>query len=340
MEMTKGKRNIILFIVAGVLCAVAGFFIGASIFKLSDVKPPLFMVYIPEVSGEVEGIGFIGNWQDPSAVAVSENHIVVLDTGKDRILILDKDEELEQIIGQSGATSSLFKQPEGLAMMGDRLYVANTQAAEVIIINISGEIENVIKLPKSAETPNPTGIAVLSSGAFYVSDTANNVVLHYDSSGNVVSRLGNGTDEANKFAHPHGLAIDTFGSLYVADTMNGRIKKFSPEGRYLDEYLITSNPDLSWPVGVAVGPDGTIYTSDRKRLLVHAFTQANAYLGVVALLDATKIDSPSVVRDPYGLSMVGDRLYIADREKGIFGFDFDPRYWTELKETQMEMHFK
>ena len=327
------------FLVLFVLLVVAAFMVVPRALETMEVKPPLFSVYVPRVRGTVEGLGFVSNWENPSAVVIVDDKYMVLDTDNDRVIVMDNQGIAERVIGQTGATAFLFKKPEGLAVLEDKIFVANTQAGEVVILDLSGAVERVIELPSEdpgSLEPRPTGIAVLPDGGFYVSDTANNVVLHYDSSGVLVSRLGAGPDENYTFSEPRGLTIDRFGSLYVADTLNGRVKKFSPEGRFLTEFFVLKDRDFSRPVDVAVGTDGTVYFSDRERLIIHVVHQSNFGLGKVGMRDATKIDSPSVIKDPYGLCMVGDRLYVMDREDGLFGFDIDPRFWEERVASQIK----
>jgi streptogramin lyase len=45
------------------------------------------------------------------------------------------------------------------------------------------------------------------------------------------------------------------------DAFNGRFQKFTPEGDLLAIWD-PDDPDLAYPSGVAVGPDGTVFVSE------------------------------------------------------------------------------
>jgi sugar lactone lactonase YvrE len=335
MDLLRRRRLLLILLVVAIAIGVTvGFTVPGLFGSEAEVAvPPQFMIYIPDVSGTLEGVGFINNWDGPSAAVLVADRLAVLDTGNSRILLLDAKEKVVSIIGETGVR---LAQPEGLAVLDDRLYVANTGAGQVLILSLTGEVEQVITLPadEGDSEPRPTGIVALPDGGFYVSDTANNAVLQYGSDGLLLRVMDADADEAYSFNEPRGLAVDKFGSLYVADSMNGSVRKYSPAGKLQAQFMMEGTPTYSWPVSVAVGPDGTVYFSDRKRRIVQAFSQSNRYLGIVGLYDASRIDSPSVLRDPYGLWMTGDRLYVVDREEGVFAFDIDPAYWVTIVDAQ------
>ena len=75
----------------------------------------------------------------------------------------------------------------------------------------------------------PTGlangfVAVASDGSFYVPDYYNNLVEHYDASGNLLSSLGSG-----HLSSPQDVINGADGNLYVGK-VGGGIQKFSPAG--------------------------------------------------------------------------------------------------------------
>jgi DNA-binding beta-propeller fold protein YncE len=89
----------------------------------------------------------------------------------------------------------------------------------------------------------PHGIAIDSSGNMYISDTKNNRIQKFDSSGNFITKWGsNGTTEG-KFKNPLGMSFDSGGNLWVADNQNNRIQEFDSSGNFIKM--------LGW--GVATG---------------------------------------------------------------------------------------
>ena len=78
----------------------------------------------------------------------------------------------------------------------------------------------------------PTGVAVDSSGNFYVAD-ANNHRIRKITPGGVVNTIAgtdtpgfaDGTGNTAEFNYPTGVAVDSFGNFYVTDYSNHRIRK-------------------------------------------------------------------------------------------------------------------
>ena len=81
-----------------------------------------------------------------------------------------------------------------------------------------------------------------------------------------------GVSIAAKFAYPEGLAVDSSGKLYVADTDNCTIRQVVPlglvstiagsAGQTGSTNGLGSAARFTYPNGVTVGPDGTLYVAD------------------------------------------------------------------------------
>src|SRR5438445_11559639 len=76
---------------------------------------------------------------------------------------------------------------------------------------------------------HPTSVAVDSSGNIYVSDTLNDRIVVFDSSGKLLKTIGS----ASGLQHPTSVAVDSGGNIYVSDTLNDRIVVFDSSGKLL-----------------------------------------------------------------------------------------------------------
>jgi uncharacterized protein (TIGR03437 family) len=133
----------------------------------------------------------------------------------------------------------------------------------------------------SAQLNNPQSVAVDSSGNFYFSDTANNVVRKVTASGNISTIAGNGTagfggdggsPTAAQLNRPRGVAVDSSGNIYIADSGNARVRKIS--GGSIATVAGNGTPGfggdgsaasaamLYTPIGVAVDAAGNLYIAD------------------------------------------------------------------------------
>ncbi|MGO4515094.1 Ig-like domain repeat protein [Terriglobus sp. 2YAB30_2] len=141
-----------------------------------------------------------------------------------------------------------------------------------------------------ASLDSPEGISVDASGNLYLSDTHNNRIRKV--SGGVITTIagdgsfnfaGDGsTATSGSFASPHGIAVNASGTtLYIADTDNQRIRQINSSnllstiagnGQEGEDQLNGSATaaSLDSPLGVAIGPQGTIAIADTDNDLVRA----------------------------------------------------------------------
>lgn len=105
---------------------------------------------------------------------------------------------------------------------------------------------------------SPLGVAVDSSGAVYIADSANNRILKE------VSGISGYTQSvvADGLLAPTGVAVDASGNVYIADTGNNRIVLETLASGSYTQSVVASG--LSAPQGVALDAAGNVYLSDTQ----------------------------------------------------------------------------
>ncbi len=103
----------------------------------------------------------------------------------------------------------------------------------------------------------PRGIAVAADGSYYVADTGNNTVVHYDNAGAPVP-ADNTRFAALGLNAPIGVALDGNGRLYIADSWNARIVVADATG--VQQAKWDRLGEL--PQGLAVDGSGSVYMAD------------------------------------------------------------------------------
>ena len=134
----------------------------------------------------------------------------------------------------------------------------------------------------SATLNNPKGVAIDSSGNFYIADYDNYRIRKVTVSTGIITTIagtgiatysgdtGQGTSAALNL--PHGVNLDSSGNVYVADSYNNRIRKVtlstgiittvagsSTSGSYSGDNGQATSAKLNSPTGIAVDSTGISY---------------------------------------------------------------------------------
>jgi len=193
------------------------------------------------------------------------------------------------------ATAAKLIYPWGVAVGPDgSLYIADSGNHRVRRVGRDGTITTVAGNgqpagfggdggPATAAKLNyPYGVAVGPDGSLYIVDAGNSRVRRVRSDGTITTVAGNrqpgfggdgGPATAARLAGPYGVAVGPDGSLYIADSGNRRVRRVGTDGTIT---TVAGNGGggfggdggpataamLASPLGVAVGPDGSLYITD------------------------------------------------------------------------------
>lgn len=140
----------------------------------------------------------------------------------------------------------------------------------------------------------PRGVAIDASGNRFVTDTYNQRILKFDSSGNFVTQWGSRGRNNYAFNYPRMLAVSPVDqSVWVTDTDNHMIKKFSNSGTFLCKAgaLGDVGPLMRNPHGIDVAADGTVYVTDTRNGLLKAFDSNCNWLFTSTYAKGTSVQS-------------------------------------------------
>jgi sugar lactone lactonase YvrE len=141
--------------------------------------------------------------------------------------------------------------PQGIAVdQSGNILIADTPGNQILRIDASGKMTIFAGRGTrgfsgdggpavSAELSSPSAVAVDSSGAVFVADSANNVVRKIDAAGIISTFAGNGRNDdwgdggpatSASLSAPTGLVFDRNGSLVILDSGHGRLRMVDSTG--------------------------------------------------------------------------------------------------------------
>ena len=282
------------------------------------------------------------------------DRLFISDSNHSRILVTSLDGELRQVIGSGEAgmedgplTSASLDHPQGVALEGDALYVADTENHAIRRVDLAGQMVETIAgtgsqgHPRSGRGPgrstelNSPWDLVVHQGSLYIAmagchqlwsmNLEDGIVGPYAGSGQ--ESLTDGPLPAATLAQPSGITTDG-DRLFFADSETSSIRsaELGPSGRVstivgLDLFVFgdvdgTDNQvRLQHPIGIAWF-DGVLYVADTyNHKIKRVFPTTRSALTLLGIGEPGHQDGPgayAMFSEPSGLSIANGRLYIAD----------------------------
>jgi DNA-binding beta-propeller fold protein YncE len=319
MEMERTRR-LMSWVVLAVFAGIAAIAVGVACGKKNE-KPsgaPAASAPAPTASPVVPGIeetpafretaapgeAPYAEVQQPFDCAVdNRGRLWVLDSANGRVRVFDdKGGYLGGWGGNVEKGEYSFQGPEGIAIAGASVYIADTWSGSVRAFSRKGEPAG-----RASGLYGPRGIAA-GDGVVWVTDSGNARLMAYDAQLKTPRVIGKPGTGGGEFNHPVGIAVGPSGNLFVGDSGNGRVQVLDKNGRFVRSWNL---PWLktSWQAHVAVDSRGTVYVSYPDGGSVLAFDKAGAQRKAW-----TADDSGAKLVRPVGVAVDGKAgvLYVMD----------------------------
>jgi tripartite motif-containing protein 71 len=247
------------------------------------------------------------------ATVDGSGHLWVGDMPDYRVQVFDSSGNF--LLSESGSPvgppAGGFDGPHGVAIdpTTGNLIITDTFNFRVQEFTTAGALQLVQGIRDDVSTPYglnyPMGVAVESDGSFLISDSYNQAIRKYDSSGNFVTTYtGTGTKGLN---HAEGIALGAGGIIYVADYLKKRVVELQDSGTKIT-YIKTFGSGLKAPSGIAVDPTtGNVFVSDFSGPDVVEFNSAGTELMTIG---GPGTSQP--LQNPADIVLDGNYLYVSD----------------------------
>ncbi len=183
--------------------------------------------------------------------------------------------------GEPGSEPGQFRNPIGIALSGDEVFVSEAGNRRVQVFARNGTPRRQIgpALGVGDTLRRPMHLAVADSSV-YVPDFKTDRVYVLSLDGQV-RRLIDGSGVPAGFDAPGGVAVDGQGRTYVADFYHHRLLRLDPGGSLDQQWGVTDStggaPErFTYPTDVALLPDGGFVVADAYNHRIKRYTAADS----------------------------------------------------------------
>lgn len=218
---------------------------------------------------------------------------------------------LDFVLGADKFFRPIWK-PYGVSATKGKIYVCDTQAANVGTIDLAKRTLRFLRPGGEAAIVLPLNIAVDGDGTKYVTDGKRNQVLIYDKNGNYLEAMG-----TNGEMRACGIALSG-DKLYVTDIRNHCVRVYAKRDRKL-LFTVPSDPKdekakLFSPTNIAVDGQGRMYVTDTGGFTVQVYDADGKYLRGIGALGV----SPGQFNLPKGIGVDREgRVYVVDAATAV-----------------------
>jgi len=188
---------------------------------------------------------------------------------------------VELVMGDEGdfadpRTSPRLLRPYSIFVDGENLYVADTGAYRVTVIDLKNFKTRNITNAGQTEFLSPVGVVVFE-GLIYVSDSILKKVFIFDKEGRLSGEF------QGAFGRPTSLAIDrNKRTIYVADALANMIYGFDLKGVRLSSIGGNGSEEgeFNFPTHIWVDDQGKIYVTDELNFRIQVLSPEGKFIGM------------------------------------------------------------
>ncbi len=214
-------------------------------------------------------------FSSPVGIAIVEDRIMITDSGKAKIFVLNNNGKLLTSFGDKD-----LKRPTGIAYdkSTKRIFIADTESDNIKIYSSQGVLLKTFGKRGAAlgDFNRPTFLS-FKNNKLYVADSLNARIQIFSSDGKVINSIGKRGLYVGNFSRPKGIAVDSQGNIYVTESFYDYLLVFNPAGELLLSIGGSGQKpgQFSQPTAVWIDNSDRVFVSDMLNARVSIFQ----YLG-------------------------------------------------------------
>jgi DNA-binding beta-propeller fold protein YncE len=286
---------------------------------------------------------------------LEEERLFIADSGHNRILVTDLEGTIQTVIGSGDEgladgvlEAALFNRPQGMAVQGETLFVADTENHAIRVVDLEvgivetiagtgvqgvGHVEGGPALEVNLRSPwdlvlvgRMLHVAMAGSHQIWTLNLDTNVIQATVGTG--AENILDGPPEEAVLAQPSGVTVDEDDVLFFADSETSSIRSADAVSAHHVATLVGNGlfefgdidgdgaqARLQHPLGVDYA-DGIVYVADTYNNKIKRLgTETRAVVSLAGTGAVGHDDGPlrsATFYEPGGLSVAGRRIYVAD----------------------------
>lgn len=185
--------------------------------------------------------------------------------------------------GTHGLEPGQLLQPVSIAVAGQKVYVLDGEAHQVVVYSDQGEylFQFGGRGQGMGHFSKPRVVAVSRQGQIYVLDSGNYEVQRFNERGEYVSRYAFRKDRnSEELRELDGLTVDQAGAVYIMDNVAHKLRKIEADGSPGPSFSIESfmGEPTDYPWILQVGPVGQIFAVRQGGQMLRIYSAAGDLL--------------------------------------------------------------
>lgn len=194
--------------------------------------------------------------------------------------------------------------PQGMGLIGDRLFVADISNQSLLVFNPQGGFLEAYNKKPNQEEITPVGVAVYNR-VVYVTDKTAKGWMAIGDDGYFINSV-RGKSEQDTLEFPYGIIVTPDGRVIVTDPQQGKIKVYTCPGWYAYDFP-TQKIGLKNPQGLAIDGFGRIHVVDNGTNQVFVYNSKGDFL----LKYGEGLAGPASI----AIDLASRHIYLANTEK-------------------------
>jgi DNA-binding beta-propeller fold protein YncE len=248
--------------------------------RLIISDPQLSAVHVLDASGKTSfriAGGPMRRLESPGGLAVdAEDNIYVADPKVGLISVYDPAGKFLRFLGSVNG-ESMFDSPSGIAIDGKpgRLYVLDTTANELIVLDLHGRVLNRVGGQRSkagVKLRHPSEITIRKNEIFILDQFGSRIQI-LDLDCNPISSFSVRNENGPPILTEVGLAVDDHSHIFISNLLSSSVRVYSRQGEFLGLLGPSSVGEsfFNLPVGLWVDPVDRLFVSENNNSRVQVF---------------------------------------------------------------------